>query len=341
MTKPRICMVSHHGCIRVFKESMALIHNSYKVDTVSNQLPFGHNAFETASFFFDEDQLRRTIAEHPADIFHVHNEPDWMVRTVREATKKPIVYDIHDLESMRWNQKPDKDEKDAFEMANAYVHVSFPCRDAANKYHQNGKPNIVLHPYVNAEFVPETVGDTARNAMVYEGGISPDKTGKRFDGKEMENIRYYLPIVEAFIKQGFSFTIFAADGVPLGHTYHNLTAAVYQGVMYPTLLAGLRPYGIGLVGSWYKAKLMDAAMPNKLFEYISQGVVPVMYNANEAAQFCKAFGGIGIELKGLKDLREQIDSQFDKARKRLLEVRETFTMEANIEPLMGMYREIA
>ena len=147
-SKPRICMVSDHGCIRVFKEAKALRDLGYIVELIVGRLPTGTQAFSTLSIWTDHEQFKREVAASSADIFHIHNEPDWMVRETREATKKPIVYDIHDLESMRWNGRCKQDEQDAFDCADAYVHVSDPCKAFADYVHADKihKPNIVLHP---------------------------------------------------------------------------------------------------------------------------------------------------------------------------------------------------
>ena len=47
---------------------------------------------------------------------------------IREVTDKPIIYDIHDLESLRWQREPDQYELNAFGMSDGWVHVSDPCR---------------------------------------------------------------------------------------------------------------------------------------------------------------------------------------------------------------------
>ena len=40
------------------------------------------------------------------DLWHVHNEPDFPVYLVRKHSKKPIIYDIHDLASRRDKKYP-------------------------------------------------------------------------------------------------------------------------------------------------------------------------------------------------------------------------------------------
>jgi len=75
-----------------------------------------------------------------------------------------------------------------------------------------------------------------------------------------------------------------------------------------------------------------------LFEYISQGVVPILYNHPTASKFVEELN-IGIGLKSLLDLDTQLKDG-PSIRKNLLSIRETLTMEANIQPLCDLYERI-
>jgi hypothetical protein len=335
-------MVSHHGCIRVIKQSLALLSNGHQVEIAAQQAPFGYNRLDALLIWNDGEQLQRVVRSSCADVFHVHNEPDWMVAAVKDAAEgRPVVYDIHDLESMRWQREPDEDELEAFDAADGIVHVSEPCRLAAERWHGNGKPAIVLPPYVNEEFVKTVPESVSWSALAYEGGLSSDAPVTYGEnGQPNVNMRSYLSVVEAFIGQGYSVYLFAPDG-QLSYadlTYENLGAFVARGSVYPVMLAGLRASGFGLVGSVVSAPLMEAAMPNKLFEYVSQGVVPVCLNAGTAADYVESLG-VGIRLNGLDNLREQL-AQGPELRKNLLAVRAGLTMEEHIGALINLYREV-
>lgn len=329
-------MVSNHGCIRVFKESMALMERGYTVDIVANQAPFGYNKFETLSVFHDREQLKRIIAASPADIFHVHNEPDWLVYETREATGKPVVYDIHDLESMRWDAEPDDDENKAFAAADGYVHVSHTCREAAYKYH-TPKPDTVLPCYALREYVVENPGDVSVNSIVYAGGLSSAPLTEETPQGTRMNMRNYGAAVEAFTKQGFNFHLISASRLNDLY-YENLGGVVSSELVYPVLMRALRPFGFGLVGSVVPTPLMQAAMPNKLFEYLTQGVVPVLLNMDEAGEFVRS-RGIGYVLNGLDNLRDQLAGH-EQTRKRLLEQRHEFVMESHIDAVIDLYRKV-
>jgi len=344
-------MVSRHGCIRVFKESKALSAHGYTIDMVAHEEPFGYNVFDTLSIYDDEEQLKRTIKASPADIFHIHNEPDWMVRAVREATKKPIVYDVHDLESLRWSAHPDVDEADAFSMADGIVHVSTTCREAAEKYHGANKPTIVLFPYVNKDFIPpdEQIGDPSWTSFVYEGGLSSNEMMDRTDtGATIYNMRNYTSAVDVLCnKHNFSFFMFGARNGKSSKdfTYEHLGASVFHALPYPFLLQALRPFGFGLVGAQRSFPLMEAAMPNKLFEYISQGVVPVVLNCKKSSDYVEAHQiGITINedmLLNRDDFREWLIERGKSIRPNVLEKRHYLSMEEHIAPLINLYEEIS
>jgi len=323
-------MVSSHACIRVFKQSSTLTNLGFEVEQVARQAPFGFNMFESMSLYFDREQLQRAVKMSKADIFHVHNEPDWMVEAVREVTDRPIIFDAHDLDSLRRFPNVSDDEKSAFECADAFVHVSEPCREHAEKMHGDKKPSIVLYSYMNEVFVKD-VGDCSFSSVVYEGGLSEksELTENTF------NLRFYAPVVDEFIKQGFNFYIYPAAQTTQ-NLYEGLGAVVSQPLHYPHMLNALKAFGYGLLGSIVSAPLMEAAMPNKLFEYMSQGVVPVILNASEASKFATEHG-IGITLDGTENLKEQLKDG-PKIRKQVLKKRHDFTMEKNIQPLIDLYK---
>ena len=336
----RIMMVTMHGCIRVFKESLALIEKGHIVDLAASQVPFGHNAFHTFSLYQDAEQLMHVVRSSQADIFHVHNEPDWMVTAVRLATDRPIVFDVHDLISLRHQIEPDGDELSAFASADAFVHVSNTCKAAAMLAHGSKKPDIVLYPYINRRFVNDIPEDVCWQSVCYEGGLATSaEVSLRGDGTVIVNYRDWRGAVRAIREQGFHVSLFSASHVS-EFDYENLGAVVHAPLAYPVLLKALRPYAFGLVGSVEPVHLILGAMPNKLFEYMSQGVVPLLINATEAARFCEDRGGLGIEVDNFENLRQLIPAAKE-ARKKILARREVMVMENHIQPLIDLYEEVA
>jgi glycosyltransferase involved in cell wall biosynthesis len=120
--------------------------------------------------------------------------------------------------------------------------------------------------------------------------------------------------------------------------YQGLGVFLSPYMPYPVMLNGLQMHGFGLVGAFTSFPLMEAAMPNKLFEYIANGVVPVVLNATEAAQFVTA-NKCGIVLTSQDHLEEQLAPGPD-LRKNVLEIRGAMLMEDAIHPLVSLYRSL-
>jgi hypothetical protein len=336
----RVAMVTRHSCIRVFKEGFALKQAGLDVDIISMVATFGFNAFDTFYMYNDRDMLKRSVEEAAgrADLFHVHNEPDWLVPVVRSATDKPIIYDVHDLDSFRWQREPYQDELDSFTMSNGWVHVSDACRVEAENLHGNTKANRTIPSYVNDVFYgPEPAGDVSWSSIVYEGGLASTSELPAHREEKGTNFRNYLPVVEAFTDQGYNFMLYSTMPITDG-AYEQVGGVVLSSLPYVSMLTAIRPYAFGLVGAAINYPIMQAAMPNKLFEYISQGVVPVCYNAETAADFCEEHG-IGIRLDGLDNLQEQL-ADGPACRERLLAKRHEWTMEKHINDIQDLYTEV-
>jgi glycosyl transferase family 4 len=331
-------MVSDHGCIRVFKEAIALQKRGHVVDVAARGELFGRNQMDTFSMYLGPDQLKRVVASSKADVIHVHNEPDWLVPCVREATNKPVIFDVHDLESLRWNREPDKIENAAFDAADGIVHISEGCKAVADKYHGESRPAAILPCYINEGFLAQELPTPCMTSLVYEGGLATTSQETAKDGLVGHNIRGLEVLVSAFYSQGFQVHMFpAGNPPPVGH-YENLGAVVHGGLPFPSLLRAIRVYGFGFVGATFSSPLMEAAMPNKLFEYISQGVIPVVWNASAAAEFVRN-EGIGIAIDGLDDLQDRLLTAADAIRNRLIRERFRFTMENHIGAIETLYEE--
>jgi glycosyltransferase involved in cell wall biosynthesis len=336
----RIAMVSARQCIRVFKQGLALSNLGHKVIGVTKQLSFGHNLLDGCMVYQNDFELQRTIkAIDPLiDIYHAHNEPDNFVRLIKEITNKPVVWDIHDLESLRKGGVADADEADSMNMADAFVHVSEPCRIYAENSYGNKAPSIVLYSYVNEQFIPDGICKRPSwSTFVYEGGLSVK--GFEKDGEIVgTNIRWWYPVFKLLIDSGYNVTVFGAGDDYSDLLYQSLGVALQPNTPYPVMLNGLQPCGFGLVGAFTSFPLMEAAMPNKLFEYISQGVVPVVLNATEVAKFVQE-NECGVILTQPDHIEEQI-SIGPKVRQRVLDMRRSLTMENQIHKLVELYRSL-
>ncbi|MCH8325211.1 MAG: hypothetical protein IIB83_01395 [Bacteroidetes bacterium] len=121
--------------------------------------------------------------------------------------------------------------------------------------------------------------------------------------------------------------------------YEQFGCFVCNPVPYPTLLVGLRAHGIGLVGSVYPVEYIHCALPNKLFEYMSQGVVPVVMNCREAENFVTKHD-CGIVIKDINDLSVLKLDVLRQKRENVLKLRRKLTMESQLHIIEGLYEEV-
>lgn len=342
--KPTICMVSNKGCIRVFKEAYALKKLGYKVHHCAMIRAYGFNAYDTFHVYnnwTDGVRLIEFMDKAGIDIFHVHNEPDWIVSMTRAGTKKPIVYDVHDLEHLRHTLGPLEEESRAFIDCDAVVHTTLATKASAEKHH-GAKPCAVIPPALPADFLCDD--DTAErfcpNTLVYEGGLWNEKFSWSPGEKIYRpNYRYLADLIEPFANLGYRAFFHSADRIS-AREYEQLGAVVYPSLPWDVLLRALPLYELGFVGATVNNALMQKSMPNKLFEYMASGVVPVISMCHEALKFANEWD-VGIDLDPGVPLNEMITPDVIKEkRENLLKGRREIVMERYIGRLEGLYKSL-
>ena len=96
----KICMVTMHGCIRVFKYTWTLKEHKpdWEVYLMADRESMGWNIYTGFSKYINKEKFQNYIRMYDrfVDVFHIHNEPDNLVTWVREVSDKPIIYDCHD-----------------------------------------------------------------------------------------------------------------------------------------------------------------------------------------------------------------------------------------------------
>lgn len=330
----RILHICSQSDIRAFKQAVVMMDRGHTVELATPTPQFyGFNAFTATYLYTDSNSLQRVIETSRADVIHVHSDPLRLVNLVRElAPNRVVIHDVHDPESLRTGAEPTQDERDAMSLPDGLIHVSEGCRAHSEKLHGTGKPTIVSY-----SAVPQYLYGQARHpsfdALVYQGGLTSavaDERGLRY----FRNMQY---VVERFIAQGYNVTLYAAGDFEIDGSYNALGAFVARHVPYGALLTGLRMHGFGFVGAPMVTGIIKHCMPNKLFEYISQGVVPVCWNADEAGAYVTELG-IGVHLRGdLNDLRRQL-REGPRLRERLLKINKQLSMEAQAAPLEQFYQ---
>ena len=339
----RICHIAEQFCSRVCKIAIAQKETGHDVSFIGEAAPLHFGSISSFTVIFTQEHLAQEVRRAQADIFHVHNTPDWLVKAVKEASDgRPVIYDCHDLQSLRTMQEPDVDEKNAFAYADGIVHPSVPQKIEAQNTHGTDTPAMVLPSYMNRCCVPAQIPILpAVKTICYEGGL--DFGGQviaRGPNMFTADIRNLMGIVKAFTDQDFQFFLFSAKPFPLNRNiYAQVGGVVFQPLPYLDMLKAIRVMGLGFVGACFATKYMDVALPNKLFEYISQGVVPVIFNAQEAGEFV-VVNKMGIMLKGMENLSGQL-AMASEIRQNLMRKRHEFIMEDHIQSLIDFYERVS
>lgn len=341
-------MVSDKCCIRVIKQSWALNAIGHTIYNYMKSIPPLRKCFAVNSIYASGDMLKNLVEHSDADIFHVHNQPDWMVEVVKKsAGGRPVIFDIHDPHFlMVADKQPNAEEMSAMYYADGFVHVSDGCKKESDAVHTktNTKPNRVIYAYpILPSMCPDEdiVPDPSFNSIIYEGGISDKGAPQdKENGIKHFNLRYFVNVFNALRLENYNITIFPNSQLSPVSPYNTSGFAVTGPQGYDSMMVSLRPHGLGFVGAEFPSPLIMNAIPNKLFEYMSQGVVPLIYNCEEAAKFVRKHD-CGIVLDSLFDIRGQIESQDPTSkRENVLKIRKEFTMESQTSDILSLYEEV-
>lgn len=289
--------------------------------------------FRTFALCHTANQFREAVKLHKdADIFHVHNEPNWLVAVVREATDKPIVFDVHDSMLYR-SDKPEHRsaaERLAFELSDAYVYVSGECRDISEKNNvsTHGKPFCVLPSYVNKRFYKHADHKWV-GGLVYQGLITTDKN--------MFTMQYanYQKFAAKCVELNLPFHLYSCNIDEYKEKYYK--DAIIEGQLeYSDLIKSMGHHDWGVVGNVDSYKDWDVALPNKLFEYLAGGIPVAVINARQAGYFVRRYK-VGIEVKSLEELKKRWNERA-KCQSNVMKFRRQFCMENHIGKLEEMYK---
>lgn len=344
----KITHIVLHNCIRASKISWLLMERGHQVKMVTERVlsVHGWKDYDMTCLIHtgqlegndlpDAYNLMRTVKalEPITDIFHFHNEPDWPVEAIRKVTDKPLVYDIHDMVSIRTGE-PEPYENKALELCDG---VLVPSR----LYKENIQSRVKKPVYEILNSVPEKLYPKIRRVphrrgIVYEGGLKgmPKELSDQFE------FRDWASVFRELSKMNIEVWAYpAASREEDLSNYHQSGAILMNSLPYDQLLKNLASHEAGLVGSPFPSKAFNGALPNKMFEYISAGVPVIAYNAPSAAEFLHATGfGEGIDdLKQVPDVLEQFRKE--KTAEYVWRMRGNWTMERQIGKVETLYKKI-
>lgn len=291
------------------------------------------------------------------EVYHVSQEPrhEWMPAEVLAGRGKgvAVVLDLRDPGSMSarvlW-QGPAAPpscsqnlatlwETLALRSVDGLVHVSPDCQRWLEWWHpEAGRcPSTVVWSAVSAEQLTDL--DTERQGMVYCGNIGEPGSG---------NTRDYVRALEGFRQvdpwgaDPVTIHLDHPEVTPAGRAYQERGFLVLPRVPQEELTRRLSYFRWGLWANTVPMQpLLRAALPNKLFEYLAAGTVPVVLNCPASASLVRQWG-VGVAGDTLLEVLAQMTPErWEECHAAIRANRQTFTMEAQVPRLVEVYRRAA
>jgi len=274
------------------------------------------------------------------DLLHTHNYPDnygkWGLN-IRDELGIPVVHECHDIGYE--NVKPAAANLTSVVMkrVDKIITVSSGMTDYLHKMYNVKNKCTIIYPYPNKRFVPKKLHSIRKNCSmgVYQGGINftNNPSGKY-------NHRYYKKIFIKIVNQGMTIDVYPAhnSNATYGHPYIKFKRSIANiGKLYRVLAN----YDWGFLGyNQTKSKVMDIAMPNKLFEYIACGIPVIAMNYNLIGRFINNNKfGIVLNKKTLA-MPKNKNQLLINAKKNVVKRRMEFVMEEQAEKIMNIYRSV-
>ncbi len=326
----------------------ALKKKGYKIDVLTNKLSYGTDEYEKIFFFHTRDNFKNVLSDKlitsQYDIFHCHNEPDWLLTVAHNVGCKPLIHDVHDLDSVRFlrDNMTSLDEIRAFNAAAGALFVSEPIRESAITLHEYDKPTAVLYHYCNDDLLKlyDTENDNVRTGIVYEGGANPPVEDSQTPFRYRSLYHHMKHIVE--MGNELHMYIGNMDGF---EAYQDIGAFVFPPTVYDEMMTGMakRKWGALVFNNENLTEAQtNLTTMNKAYEYIMAGCPIIIMGAPEQARVLKKYG-VALELEKMADLgnvEQKWGHLYPKLKANVDRARVLLTMERHIYIVEKLYKKV-
>jgi hypothetical protein len=346
-----ITMVTLHACVRAQKTAVALIQRGHQLRMICENVPQFWEQHRTLHLCENQSQISNSIklVDDSTDIYHVHNEPSWLVTFLKERTDKPIVLDIHDSFLARTTPEQQEEslltdnprgrivteERNNFQLADGLVFPGEAFKDLVVSEFGLDQPALIMPSYMLKMWY-NYAGAEYLGGLAYEGLVVSEERLK-VPGMEVFDYANYTPLAQSCSEAKVDFYVYLGKNRIEDKRALQQFAKVFDPQDLENLLIALSRHDWGLVGNSYKCSNWDLAFPNKLFEYMAAGLPIVVMNASECARLAQEYN-IGIIVDSVDELVERWDEK-DICRNNVIKHRQEFAMENHIFKLERFYEQ--
>jgi hypothetical protein len=238
-------------------------------------------------------------------------------------------------------------EKFAYENSDKIIHVSEKFIDYCNRLYKI-KPSQVILSSPSKKYITiknNTNINKVHYDFVYQGGIFDPSWKKKWK----YSYRNYFPIFKSILDEGHHLHLFTKINEIKLPTYAKLneefnTFHMHGHLEYKDLILKMSEYDFGLAGfnfdnieSSSAIKYLNAALGNKMFDYLSAGIPVITFNANAMTNFLIS-NKCGLEKTTQISWNSLIEKKIDT--NQIKKIANKFCMENQIKKLINIYEEL-
>jgi len=341
-------------CIRTIKIASALqskglnIHLAHRDRTPDEVYGYGNSSFESIASLPKNDLkaieiIKSLIKREEIDLLHYHNQPDRLgAKLIKADLPVPVIYDQHDFMSFKHHlsKKDKKYERICNENADGTVYITDSYKNEVAKFYSLIDNSLSYANYFPSEsalnsedFLPKLSKQDKRSHLVYIGRIS----------EHYNDHRNIIEIMKKISEKELIIHIY-----PSGHKkYRNYrqikNVIIHEKLPYKDLLREISQYdfGITIFNNDIAPKLphIRFAFGNKTYDYICAGIPVLAQECLDEVRNFTLSNCFGFILEQYENYMNISNEQYCKIVENILEKRDSFSMESQIQRMIDFYQE--